>query len=348
MEARYTSIKKEVLMNRKSSLRRFLKAMYLGCLIFFCAEIILRVSGQKPWDPKPANIRAEPENKWVIGHEKLGYVHAPGRRKMVINDLFSFTATNLDNGLRITHPLEGYTSLENKKEIWIFGCSFTYGIVNDHETFPWLLQEIMPDYEIINFGQEGYSTLQSLIQFEEAIKNRNIPGLIIVAYASFHDPRNSCLRSFRKTLVPVSHLGPLFYPYARFDRNGNLRRYMSEFVYKELPLTRHSAFISLLEEPFSKIEDFFIRSHDISKALIKEFYNLCKEHNVDFVVAGIVSDPLTKDMLEYCEDQGISNTNITVDLGAKENTNLPFDNHPNVNANKMYAQKIFSFLKKRK
>lgn len=329
---------------------QFFLYRFVGILlivIFFCfsAELILRLAGKKPWNPQLANIKVEPDNRWVVKDEKLGYVHAPGKRKMIINNSFSFTATNLNNNLRITHPLDTYGAQNKKDEIWIFGCSFTYGIVNDNETFPWLLQDKILNYKVVNFGQEGFSTLQSLMQFEEAVQKRKIPRVVIIVYASFHDPRNSCLRSFRKTLVPVSHLGPLFYPYARLDRNGNLQTSMSEFVYKEFPLMRHSAFITWLEEQYSIIEDSFIHSHEISKALIKKFYDLCKDYNIKFVVAGIISDPMTQDMLKYCEKKGIMYVDITVDLAKWENTNLPYDNHPNGIANEKYAEKIFSLLR---
>jgi len=37
------------------------------------------------------------------------------------------------------------------------------------KTFPWLLQERFPQYEVVNFGLNGYSTVQSLIQLREAL-----------------------------------------------------------------------------------------------------------------------------------------------------------------------------------
>ncbi len=105
---------------------------------------------------------------------------------MTLNGAYVFTATNLANTLRITHPLATYPAPDAKKEIWIFGDSVTYGwSVNDEETFPWLLQEKFPDYEVVNFGVQGYSTLNSLIQLREALQNGKKPKLVILSYASW-------------------------------------------------------------------------------------------------------------------------------------------------------------------
>jgi hypothetical protein len=45
-------------------------------------------------------------------------------------------------------------------------------------------------------------------------------------------------------------------------------------------------------------------------------------------------------MLEYCKGRGIDTVDISVDLDIKENTNLPYDNHPSALANQQYAQKL--------
>lgn len=74
-------------------------------------------------------------------------------------------------------------------------------------------------------------------------------------------------------------------------------------------------------------------SHDVSKAIIEEFAELCK-------VAGIVSDAPTAEMLEYCKSRGMTTVDISVDLNIKENTNLPYDNHPSALEDRQYAQKL--------
>src|SRR6185503_2200430 len=122
----------------------------------------------------------------------------PGQLRLTLMNDYSFRVTHLSNGLRITHPLADPIA-ENRDQIWIFGCSFTHGFgVNDDGTYPWILQSRLTGYEIVNFGTDGYGSVQSLIQFEEALQAGRKPALVIVAYASFHDMRNAMTRLWRK------------------------------------------------------------------------------------------------------------------------------------------------------
>src|ERR1700730_18708848 len=125
----------------------------------------------------------------------------PGEFKVTLADSYSFEATNLDNTLRATGPSDAHPA-EAGKAIWIFGDSVTYGwSVNDQDTYCWLLQKTFRDHQIVNFGVNGYGTLQSLIQFREALKNRNPPKAVILAYASWQDVRNTFIRGRRKMLA---------------------------------------------------------------------------------------------------------------------------------------------------
>src|SRR5262249_14741076 len=144
-------------------------------------ELILRARGFTPWqaDPKVDLIRVEPGSKFFQKHPVLGYAHIEGRFNITLRGLsptkkneLQFTATHLPNTLRITRPLDTYTSSDDREEVWIFGCSFTHGwSVNDDETFAWLLQKRFPEYNVVNFGVSGYGTVHSLLQFRDALRN---------------------------------------------------------------------------------------------------------------------------------------------------------------------------------
>jgi hypothetical protein len=331
--------------SHKSKTFFYVLAFLVAAMLFIPgAELISRLEGKKPWSTAQVDVVVEPDNKWVIKDDALGYVHTPGRRKCIINKLFSFTATNRENNLRITHPLETYVSGHNKDEIWIFGCSFTYGLCNDNETFPWLLQERLPTYEVVNFGLGGGGTVQSLLLFEEYIKKGTRPKITVIAYASFHDERNSFLRKRMKDVAPYNNLGPIAIPYARLDHNNKLRYYKPKLEYREFPLVRYSAFMNYIEDQYNRIEDRFVHSHDVSKALMKEFKNLCERYNTRLIIAGITGDSATKEMLEYCRQEGIAAVDISVDLGREGYTNAPYDGHPSRLANEEYAEKLYLFI----
>ncbi|HXV44819.1 MAG TPA: SGNH/GDSL hydrolase family protein [Anaerolineae bacterium] len=311
------------------------------------AEITLRRLGYQPWQVKDIKIAVEPGGKFFAKHPRLGYTHLPGEFKVTLPDGYGFKVTHLPNTLRITHPLDTYGVGLRKDELWIFGCSFTYGwTLNDEETYPWLLQQQLPEVEVVNFGVSGYGTLQSFIQFQEALAARPKPRLVIIAYASFHDQRNTLLRLRSKQIVPWNKLGPIVQPYATIDEKGLLNYAMAEMSYREFPLMRTSALMNFIETTYDyKVEDAFYNSHTVTQAIIKEFHQLAKEQGIELVVVGLLPDRLTTDTLAYSAGQGIMTADISVDLSRRSYRNWPHDPHPSPAANQQYASKLGDFLR---
>ena len=307
------------------------------------AEIVLRVAGYKPWQIENADVAVEPKGNFFTKDSELGYKHLPGKFKVTLNGNYSFNATHLNNSLRITHPLNTYNQSSTKPEIWIFGCSFTYGwSLNDSETYAWLLQEKLPQYEIVNFGVNGYGTLHSFIQFKEALKHGNKPKVAVIAYAGFHDRRNTLLRARSKQMVAWNKLGILFQPDARLDGKNNFTYSMTKLEYDEWPLMRISALVNFLEVNYNQFEEGLYKSHDVSKTIIEEFNRLAEANDVKLVVAGINAG--SAKMLEELSQEGIATVDISVDLKIPANNNLPHDLHPSAIANRQYAAKLDSFL----
>ena len=259
---------------------------------------------------------------------------------MTLGSKYSFSVTTLPNTLRITRPLDSYKEPERKQEIWIFGCSLTYGwSINDEKTYPWLLQERFPKYDVINFGVSGYGTIHSLSQFREALKTR-APKVAVLAYASFHDQRNTFSRIRRKEIAPWNKLGPLVQPYARLDKEGGLQYLFADVEYSEFPLMRNLALAHFIEMNYNQMEFKGHRSHAVSEVLIAEMARLAKQFKVKFILANIEGDHA---MLDFAEKNRIPNIDISVDLNLPEHTNLPHDDHPSVLANEKYADKLGSF-----
>jgi hypothetical protein len=325
-------------------------ALTLPLILFFLAgEIVLRVRGLTPFSPSPENFMVEPGGRFYAQHGRLGYTLIPGHFRVTLPDGYSFEATHDRDTHRLTRP-PGVDGFDGRRQgVWIFGCSFTHGWgLNDAETYPWLLQEKLPRHEVVNFGVEGYGTIQGLIQFQEALRDRS-PEVAIIAYASFHDERNTFSRQIRKLAVVYNKLGPTMQPYVRLNQKGELDYYLTatgEIAYTEFPLMRHSSLITYFEIRYNQLDALLNRSHEASKALIREFANISKQRHVKLVVAGIVSDPQTAEMLEYCRGLGISTLDISVDLTKKENTNWPHDLHPSRRATEEYANRLAAFLSK--
>lgn len=332
--------------------KKFLFSSIISAVVILSFITLSEIVFRKIVGPWKVGSRAavpilEPARTYYTKHPALGYLPGPGTFKVTLPGNYSFRITHLPNGLRITHPLDTYPG-KAKKEIWIFGCSFTEGwTLNDEETYPWLIQEQVKDYELVNFGVSGYATVQSLIQFREAIEKGKKPALVVLTYASFHDRRNTLTRAWMKTRMSFGasrDLGEVKLPYMRWSANQKPELFYRPVEYHEVPLARYSALANTVDETYNRILDKTYHSHEVSKALIEDFANLCNANQINFIVAGITSDALTNEMLEYCKSRGTTTVDISVDLGIKENTNLPYDNHPSAIANQQYARKLESVL----
>jgi hypothetical protein len=338
-----TSAKPLLLTKRKKIIFLALYSLILVLLFVSAAEVILRLKGSRPFGKPNFTVKVEPGSRFFQKHPTLGYTNIPGRFTVTLNNTFSFNTTHLPNTLRVTHPLDSYVEERQKEEVWILGCSFTYGWgLNNEETYPWLLQERFPEYEFVNFGVPGYGTIHSLLQFRDALEVK-APKVAMLAYADFHDERNTFLRKRRKEVTTVNNLGPLVQPYARLDKQGNLQYLFADVEYTEFPGMRYSALINFIESRYNQLEDIFIHSHDVSKALIIEMAKIARERNVKFIVAGINASPGTLDMLKFAQENGIPGIDISVDLNAP--TNILPDRHPSALADRKYADKIESFLR---
>jgi hypothetical protein len=333
---------------RKKILFSLTALMCLTIFLIITSEIILRLKGFRPWQPVGLSFNVEPAGKLYRKDPTLGYTNIPGRFTITLADGYSFTATNLSNGLRITHPLITYGTVRPKDEIWIFGCSFTYGWgLNDPETFPWLLQERFSNYEVVNFGVDGYNTVQSLLQFREALASGRVPKAVLLCFASWHDERNIFSRNWQKAIISLRNFGQLFYPYARFDEYGKLHYYWGEVNFFPFPFMKYSSLMNFVEENFDKLEDRYYKISEVTKALLLEFANTGKKAHIPVVIAGITHSPGTRKMLAFERENGVKAVDISVDLNIRENTNYPHDGHPGRLADRKYADALETFLREK-
>ncbi len=309
------------------------------------------MKGLHPWIVQPTDfVKVEPPGSYQTTHPTLGYITKGGEYTITLPGPYSFKTTYLANGLRITHPLNTYSE-KRKKELWIFGCSYTQGwTLNDEETYPWLLREKLRDYEVVNFGVIGYGTTGSLIQLREALARGARPALVILSYASFHDIRNTLPRTWMKirlTAGPGPTWGRVMLPYARLSRDNTPEILYQPFEYRPELLLRYSALANFLDDTYNQYLEKTYHSLGVTQALIEEFSSLCKANGIEFVLAGIFFDQPTQAMLEHFKEKGIETVDISVDLSRKENTNLPYDIHPSAIANKEYARKLEVFLSRK-
>jgi len=314
----------------------------LAAIFVVCGEVIVRFKGTKPFQVTDGSFPVDPGGSLFLPHPTLGYTGRPGSFVGTMPTGYSFRATHLPSGHRITHPLDTYNASRQKPEIWIFGCSWTYGwSLSDEETFPWLLQERFPEYEVVNFGMDGYGTTHSAMQFREALKSKS-PKVVILAYAGFHDVRNTLSRVRRKSVAPHNKLGaPVVHPNAQLE-NGVLRYSVEQVEYREFPFMRRLALVHYLEWKYIGRETVRHQNRAVTLAIIADMADLAKKHEASFMIAGISTAQPT---LEWAKRKGIPGIDISVDRTIPENTNRPHDSHPSALANRKLADRLEAFLR---
>ncbi|MFC2173096.1 hypothetical protein ACFLU6_10760, partial [Acidobacteriota bacterium] len=277
---------------KKLSMRLLPRLVFLmiftGMCFLVSGEAVIRFAGYRPWNVSNVTFSIEPGGRIYVPNPRLGFTHLPGTFTVRLHDGYSFKVTHGENLLRITHLQNDRSVQVNKEEIWIFGCSFTHGwTLNDEDTYPWLVQEAFPRYEVVNFGTGGYGTLQSLLQFRDTFEKPTPPKAIVYVYGSFHDRRNTLSRQRRKLMAPYTSqndMGFRFHPQARFGQDGKLQVSSVKFGYKAFPFTRYLAMANHFEESCNAIENYVLKSHKVSKELIAEFHQKARERNMPFIV----------------------------------------------------------------
>ena len=335
----------------KKILFYFLFILISLILVFIVGEIGLRLIGFKPDNTDPRSlVRVEPGGKYYRADDYLGYTHVAGKYRVFLQYNYSFITTHDSNTLRITHPIIQDSAYAAKDKIWIFGCSITHGwSINDWETYPWRIQQDFPSYEVINYGVSGYGTIHSLLQLKRNLAIKKKPRIVILAYMSMHDVRNTLTANRRKAATVYNFLGPICQPYASLDKSGKLVIYKPvDVVYHPVPLNTVSALIHFLERAFNALEARFSNSHEVTRALISEINDICVQNNIVFILAGVDGDSQTREMLGYFKKKGVNTIDISIDNKSGKFNNLPYDAHPNGLANAIYARKLEDFISQHK
>jgi hypothetical protein len=287
------------------------------------------------------DIVVEPGGRYQVPDPVLGFRPIPGRFTVTFDGRDRWQFTNLPETTRITGPGTTYgASGSVHPAVWIFGCSFVQGWgLDDAETLPWKVQELLPGWDVVNFGVGGYGALQSLLQFRRALRERPAPRIVILAYAHFHDERNTRTRAWRCANFSYARFGATAQPYARLDGAGGLRFAHSDESVPLILLRHRSAAFDLVADSYGRVLAVGLRSHEVSERLIQDFAGESRRSGAGFVLAGISRSAITRATLRRFASRGIMTVDISVDLNRPENR-IRYDAHPSAIATAAYAEKL--------
>jgi hypothetical protein len=198
---------------RSDFAKNLLLAAVSGAVCLGAAE-----AGARWFLPEPARLeqtpvfgtlhRPDPLIGWVMGDRPISFRHR-------LTD---------DHGVLqydVVYSVAGGTRLTSKvahdgPALIATGCSFMFGHgVKDEDTAPWILQEDLPQYRVINAAVMGYGTDQALLAAERQIeRNPGRSAAVVLGFGDFQVERN---RSAQGWLV---HVYPFSKPLYRVTPNG--------------------------------------------------------------------------------------------------------------------------------
>ncbi len=330
-------------------LRFWLFNLLAGGLLILVSVVILEIAarslGHTPYKPEQKKMVMEPAGRFFEPDSETGFRCREGHFTFTLEDSLTFTCTNNSRGHRITYNPDQFVLNEPQKTIWIFGGSYTYGwSVSDSEAYPRLVQQAYPSYRVVNFGVPGFGTLQSYLQYKQALDNHCAPDLVILAYAGFHDMRNINSRLWSKTLAPYNQLGPIELPFAELTDEGNLSVSSRPLAYTPFRWQDKLALANAFEGYYNRQQLEWQQANRISIALVDSFAQLTAACMSRFVLAAIVDDSRSQNLTTHCHTLCIEYADISVDTRLPGMTNEPYDSHPSARAHQLYAEKLLPLL----
>ena len=330
-------------------MKRLFNILFIIITTFLLLEIVIRICGVTPFEAKLFNIQSTP-TFCMIPNSTYGFGLNPGKFQVKMNHKINYTCTHHSDSFRILSYSE---PIRFQKKIDIHGCSFTYGMsVDDSLAFPFLLQKSFPNYRFRNYSVPGFGNIQALIRLKNQIKNNDLPDIIMVSYADFHDERNALNTNYRKSLYhgflnANEKIKPLFdesqMPYYDLEKGIQYRNWNK--MYKNWFGRDYLATVNSLQNAFEKMKSASDDEKAITHKILLEINDLCKKSNIDFFVLTITENANTEITKQFCEQQNIKVLDVGLELPSEKYSNLPYDIHPNRIAHRVFAERILEKMK---
>lgn len=319
--------------------------------ILLCLEALLRLFGDGVYQSQPYHIQSDPKPA-LIGHHSFGFALAPGRFKVNLNEKLQFEAKHTADSNRITDFASNDTT--GAPEIWIYGCSFTYGWgLDDTASFPFKVQTALPKFNVINKGVPGHGTVQHLMRLKREINITQKPALVVLCYGSFHDDRNVLSyqqrRFFKRAMFSENkktQLENVRLPFVNVSRPEAIHFEQITSLYSPWSLSRKSALANFVEIKWLGIKDRYSDMEEASLYLMSQMHHITKDNKTEFLVAGILQNDKTGEMLEMLDEKKINTIDISVNTLDPKYTLAPYDDHPNSKATQGYKNTLVRYIRK--
>ena len=284
---------------------------------------------------------------------KFGWkVKSNANVKHIKPDLWEVDISTNSFGLRGDHPK--YQHKPNSTfRIGFIGASQTFGeSVNDSEVYVSILDKMLSNIEVLNFGVRGYGTDQMLLYYEDEAKNYDL-DVTVLAFAFHHIPRNvSSFTFYAKPYFLKNNKGldlsgiPVPSEFDLFDKE--IEESKESFLNKSVLMRIVLKYFKNLNEYkiYDKEGDIWV----ITKLIITNFAKAVEQNNSHFVLLNIEHKypGLEPELEKLANELDVDVINLgpiirkLLDSGVA--AQIPNDNHWSAVGHKHIAEAIYKDL----
>lgn len=314
-------------------------------LALFIAELLCRLSGISP-GPLPVayapsmSLFKEP----YFENYLTGWQLKPGKYRLILGGLQTFSNVSVNpDASRATRRGNNF-SFGTQKIVFI-GDSFIFGEgLNDEESLPWRLQELLPNKDVINHAVGGYGTCQAMLRLEQLSESLSPGDIVVYGLSGFHEERNVADPRQDYWVALSSPNRKSGYPRCRLSNNEIFREDSKEWK-TLLPLTGKSVLSKVFTDAWLSVLAIETAGNqrDLTYSLIAKMKSISINRGALLVVLlqDVASDAATEyqKFLERSQIRYLDGTTVA----ARNDWKLP-DGHPGPKMADYWATSLHTFL----
>jgi hypothetical protein len=325
-------------------LKKFFFISILVFIVLIILEISLRLLGFTPQSAEISKEQFFPHTPYVMD-TILGYQNAPGTYKRINNEKLIWWSTNLPDQSRTCGTKDTGSSLN---ELAVYGCSNIYGIgLNDAQTYPWKLQEKLPNLRVKNFSTGGYNILDHYLLLKRQLDNNYRPGIVLVTFGSYYFERVVFARMWRESqyrgLKNSPYLDSIFFPRASLESDSLVVRNM-KLSYFDNPLIYYSSLFNLLNKGYNNIDLYFSGAEAVSNKIADQIIDQSRTHGFRLIFLIYSNDDATQRFIKRLDNSHIEHVNGFLQNPDHRYDLYPLDAHPNELANDSISERVASYI----
>jgi len=326
---------------------RTIKSIVIPLLLsVVAAEVTVRLAGISPVPQPPAVAN---ESLFHIEDQQLGWYNRPIIKQVAVTIVGRpHTITSLENGARVTSnsPMSGRAGF--RRDVIFIGCSFTHGFgLNDDETYAWKVQAARPDWNVHNFGVNGYGTCQAYMLLKRLFeRDKWHKPVVIYGFIDDHEDRNVADYQWHYDLSRLSSTGNASLPSCMLDSSGSIV-FNALRPYPQFPLRHTLASVQILEKLYLKLVGASLagQKRPITEQLLIEMEALVTAQSGQLAVLLFdAGGSRISRYREFLERRGIRVVNLNPSGRNITGPLTQADGHPNGRMTDLIAERVVEFV----